>query len=72
MRPTMLRQAKPTNAGLDRLDTPKLIGVRRSYQRLLGQIRRDPAAAGSTAELNVLGYLAEIGQALAAREAVAA
>lgn len=72
MAPTTLRQAETTNSGLDRLDTPALLRARSAYRRLLGQIRRDPVAAGSNAETNVVAYLAEIDAALAARGAVAA
>lgn len=66
------RHVEPTNAGLDVLDTPALVRARSAYRRLLRQIRRDPVAAGSNAELNVSRYLAEIEDELALRAAVAA
>lgn len=69
---SVYRQAEPANAGFRLLGTPALLRAQEAYRRLLRQIDADPIAAGSTAEENVRGYLAEIDGALAAREAVAA
>lgn len=66
------RQVEPTNSGLARLDTPALLRAQEAYRRLLRQIRRDPLSAGTNAEANVAGYLAELDGALAVRSGVTA
>lgn len=68
MAPTTLRQAETTNSGLALLDRPALLRARSAYRRLLRQIENDPLSADSIAEDNVRRYLAELDEALAARE----
>ena len=63
-------RVKPTNSGLHLHDTPGLLRSRAAFRRLLRQIENDPGS-GNAAE-NIRRYLAEVDEALAAREAVAA
>lgn len=72
MRHPLYCQVEPANAGFRLLDTAALLRARSAYKRLLGQIENDPLSTGSVAEENVGAYLAEIDEALAARDGAAA